>query len=490
MSSLYLWKNFEKRKNSTKQPLDASRTTLSNVYLKEGTSLEQPVFIINSNDFTYNYAQYNGTYYYIDDIVSLKNNLIELHCSRDLLATYKAKIKAASAFVLYYTHNNNEISDKRLSCKTTMSIDSNTETFHELGTGESYMITVVGETNTTVFACDKNKVDNLFDQTLTDTFDQDWDDAADDMIDIITDPSITQVVDAIVSLGTAMFSWQERLKNVTNSALYATDAAEFVKNCYVLPIDKSKIGGTYHTPIMLGKWESNAGGNSGFSRIVHDSATVSIPWQVPSGRPDWLKNAPYHHIYLYIPYIGLVELSPSEITDANSVTVNVAIDVYSGVSTFVVNAGNGAVLGHYSTNIAAPYAIGSSNISIMSAGAQIIASATSIAAGAATGNILAATGGALGIANALKPIDMSVSSNGGAAGMGLGNTVKIFSVFHDVTVNPHDQSAIAGEPYNGVMSLSGISGYVQTAGASVEVSGFGNDKDIINSYLNGGIYIE
>ena len=483
----------QKRHNSTLQPTGTATDT--DVVLKGGTDIISPTFTMHHNTFpTYNYVKYNGRYYFVNKIVAVRDDLFDMECEVDVLATYKESIKAASAFVLYYSHTNNEISDTRLSVKTTPTLASDTAQFQDLGTGESYLITVVGSENTAIFACNKNYVDSLFNPTLTDGFDNDWDTALDAMLAIVQDPSIATEIDALVALGVAMLSWQKRLKGVTNSVLYAADAAEYVKNCYVLPISTSNIGGTSYGPIKLGKWNSNAYGKINFPRIQLDSASVTIPWQQGAGDPTWLKNSPYHHMYLYIPYIGLIELPVSEIIDANVITVNAAIDTYSGVVTFVVNASNGAVLGQYSTNVAAPYAIGASNINVISAGAQIIASATSIAAGAATGNILAATGGALGIVNALKPIDQSISSNGGAAGMGLGNTVKIFSVFHDVTVNPHSQSAIAGEPYNGVHSLN-ISGYVQTSGASVaEVVGdpvmVDYERNLINDMLDGGIYIE
>lgn len=487
MSNLYLWQGFEKRKNSTKQPLDGSKITKTGVYLKEGTSLEQPVFVLSSNDFTYNYAQYNGTYYFIDDIVSLKNNLIEIHCSKDVLATYKAKIQAASAFVLYYTHNNKEIVDPRLSTKTTAVLKSETETFNNLGTGESYMLTAIGVERTTVFACDKSQVDQLFvNQTLLDIA-QDYADEINDIHTTISTFNFTNTYEMMKALVDTYFTWLNKSGKVTNSVLFCDDAQKFVKNCFVLPIEKSHIGGTSHN-IKLGKWDSNSNGNMGFPRIVHDSATLSIPW--PDNVDDWRRNEPYTELYLYIPYIGLVNLPASECIGSSSLTVNVAIDTYSGVASFVVNLASGAVVGQYSTNIAAPYAIGSSNISLTEAGASIIESGLGIGSAIAGGNPSGIVGGALGLVNAIKPFPASIGSNGGAAGMGLGNTVKCFSIFHDTAVTPSNPSAIQGTPFNGVMSLSGISGYVQTSGASVEVGGFGNDKDIINSYLNGGIYIE
>lgn len=493
MATLNLWSGFTKRRNSTKQPTgtgDAQKT----VKLKEGTSLEQPVFILDGQQHGYNYAQFGGVYYYIDDVVIAKNNITELHCSRDLLATFKAAITGSSQFVLYYSHTNNEIVDRRLATKTVITVDSDTETFNNLGSGQSFMLTVVasdsagdmtGDGGTNVFACDQNNINALFDDALLTTIKGAVNQEITDIKQIINGISTSDVQSVLIGLALANYDFMSAGEDITNTALYADDVEKFIKHCYVLPIAPANIGGSYKK-IRVGKWDTNSSGNKGFPRIVHDSATLSIPWQAS----DWRRNAPYHEIYLYIPYIGIVDLPASELIGVNTITVNVSVDTYSGVTTFVINAANGTVLGQYSTNIAAQYAVGSSNISLVQAGANIITSAAALTAGAMTGAPGAIAGGALGLVNSIKPIDKSIGSNSGAAGMGLGNTVKCFTVFHDTTVSPGSVSAVQGTPYNGVMSLSGVSGYVQCMNASVEMDGLGNDKDIVNNYLNGGIYIE
>lgn len=486
MATLKLWKNFSKRKNSTKLPSGTADASLT-VRLKEDTSLEQPTFILTGDNQDYNYAEYAGHYYYIDDIVSVHNGLSELRCTQDCLATYKTAIKASSQYVLYYDHNNTEITDRRLSTKTTEVIQVNTDTFFNLGGGESYLVTAVGSEGTSVFACDKANVDDIFTNTfltaVQTAYENEVANLRADVLAVATNPSdVGESIKKLLAVMTDIWLFNGRVISQVN---YSRDASQFLKNCYVLPIAPANIGGT-SAPIRLGSWNSNSSGNKGFSRMFHDSATVAIPWQAT----DWRKNAPYHSIYLYIPYIGLVNISPAEVIGVNNITVNVAVDTYSGVASFVVNADNNTVLGQYSTNIASPYAIGSSNIDIVGAGCQLVSSATSVAGGAVTGNAGAITGGALGLVNVLKQLDNSLSSNGGAAGMGLGNTVKCFTVFHDTTVSPSSVSAVKGTPYNGVMSLSSITGYVQCAGASVPMAGLGNDKDIVNNYLNGGVYIE
>ena len=71
--------------------------------LKDGTSILKPVLELRTSDpvYTYNYMQIAdfSRYYFIDDIISLHNNLWEIHARVDVLETYKAQILANSAVV-------------------------------------------------------------------------------------------------------------------------------------------------------------------------------------------------------------------------------------------------------------------------------------------------------------------------------------------------------------------------------------------------------
>ena len=486
MASLLVFTNFSKKANSTKQPQDSSGSSFT-VVMKDDCSLDAPVFIMKGAAYSHapNYVKFDGCYYYVDDIVSLHNGLVELHCSKDYLASHKADIQAGNAFVLYYSHSQTEITDNRLASETTDTVQTSTDTFLHLGTGQSYLMTVVGVEGTSVYACSKADVDDLFTHPLLTTYQNAYDQEVENIALAVDAVSITDMMTTARAITSILLRALKIFTKIVNTKEYAKDAGQFVKNCYSLPIAKSDIGGS-SSLIKIGAWDSNAYGHKGFPRILHDSATLAIPWQAS----DWRRNAPFHSIYVYIPYIGLISIPPSQVIDVTNITVNVSVDTYSGVTTFVINADSGAVLGQYSTNIAAAYAIGSANIDLTAAGAQVVASMAGIAAGAVAGNYVSATSGAMGLSNIIKTLDNSISSNSGAAGMGLGNTVKCFTVFHDTTVDPHSVSAIAGEPHNGVMSLSGISGFVQTLNASIAMSGLGKDKEIVNNYLNGGIYIE
>lgn len=484
MASLTAY-TLSKRHNSTLRPTGTG--TVYTITLKGGCDILAPVFLLNSTSTpSFNYAIFNGRYYFVTGIKSVRDQLFEVAAEVDVLATWKNDITGSSQYVLYYSHNNTEIVDHRLSTKTGITISSDTETFNNLGTGNSYMLTAVGSQGTKVYACNKGDVDNLFvNATISDIY-HDFSDAINDFInDILTPATFGSVEDAIKGFLRIYLLSLKVTGNFSNTLQFAKDAGSFVRNCYVLPIAQGNIGGDSEN-IYLGQWISHTNGNADFPRIVHDSATLSIPWQAT----DWRRNAPYHEIYLYIPYIGLITLPASELIGVSNITVNVSVDTYSGVTSFVVNADNGTVIGQYSTNIASPYAIGASNIDMISSGAEIVTSGMALIGSALTLNAPGAIGGSLGITNAIKPFDASISSNGGAAGMGLGNTVKCFTVFHDTTVSPSSVSAVKGTPYNGVLSLASITGYVQTNGASVAGNMTDTEREQINQLMDGGIYIE
>ena len=82
----------KKRINSTKFMYEAT-TTLEGVTLKEPTSIGMPVFLLHNvvskdkNLDACNYCNTMGRFYWIDDIVHVTNDLVEIHCHTDVLAT-------------------------------------------------------------------------------------------------------------------------------------------------------------------------------------------------------------------------------------------------------------------------------------------------------------------------------------------------------------------------------------------------------------------
>ena len=460
-----------KRHNSTLQPTGSG--TAITLTLKGGCDILAPVFVLNnSGQPTFNYLSFEGRYYFVTGIKSVRNDLWEVSCEVDVLGTWKSVITAASAYVLYYDHVNTEISDKRLA-KTTQVTDSDNGSFSEFGKGTCYVLSVVGEDTVSQYAISLSDLKEIVNQSFLQTLEN--------QINSVPLPSS----DSLVDFGQYLI---DLLTTEALSFTYVGKIADCIRNCYALPIRYSAWGGSSET-INIGRASS---GKSGYAlgsneRILTDSATVSIPWQAS----DWRRNAPYHEIYLYIPAVGLTSISPSDVIGEVALHVDLTLDKLSGDT--IINVGTASkVLAQYTTNVAVNYPVGFSNVDP----ARAITSVAG-AAGALTGAINPAIGAAvagLGLTNIIQPQPMSIGSNGGGAFLGLvgytGYKVYCFTIYHDTTVAPSSVSAVKGTPYNGVMSLSGITGFVQTMDASVAGSMTDTEREQINALLDGGIYIE
>lgn len=104
-----------KRINSTSQLFTSVYT--HDCKLKEPCSMQSPVFLLEglAKGTFYNYAKFEGKYYWIDDIVYTTRNLQEVYCHLDPLATFYNDIKNGYAWVQYgdSTHWNKWIDDVR-----------------------------------------------------------------------------------------------------------------------------------------------------------------------------------------------------------------------------------------------------------------------------------------------------------------------------------------------------------------------------------------
>lgn len=471
MATAYTY-SFSKRHNSTATPTGG---TSVDVLLKGGCDILTPVFTLNYSGIpTFNYMSFEGRYYFVTGIRSVRQDLWEISAKVDVMATWKSAIQASSPYVLYYTHNNTEIADKRLSIKASKTKQSNSGTFGFLGTSHCYILTVIGENNVNAYCLNQAQIEGLYSGTFETHFDN--------AIDALPAVTGTGFADTIISFA----EWyQAFLKSTAGCFNYAGTVSDNIKSCLILPVTSGSVGGTPNTPVYIGAIDTGIRGFKINNRTMTDYATVTIPWQNNS---DWRRLSPYHEIFLYIPALGLISLSPSDLIGATTLRVNMTMDVLSGDAIFEVKADNDNVVYYASTNLATPYAIGSSQVS-----PSQITNALVGAAGALTGNPTIAAAGLLGLANDIQPNPICIGSNSGGAILGIhADTVTCYTIFHDTAVVPSNVSAEKGTPYNGVLALSGLTGtpYVQTSGASVAGTMTDTEREEINNIMDGGFYLE
>ena len=468
MATAYLY-SFNKRRNSTALPTLSSGRAVTLV-LKDGTSLTDPTFILSSATRpTENYIQFEGRFYHVLEVTSIRQGIWGFNCHVDVLATYKANIQASSAYVAYDTAANTEITDKRLSVKTTVTRQENAgNAFDFIGRGTTVIINVVGETACATYA--------------------------------LTIASARQLLNGVTNWSKSLFddsmTLDEQFKYFFRQLVSSGSAADCIKSAYLLPIPFGSVTGAVQD-IYLGQFNTEIQGKLISDRAYQDSATVAIPWQAS----DWRRNYPYHEIYLYIPMIGVVSYPASALMGLTNLYVQAAFDISAGDCIFTVSGSplsagvaNG-VIGQYNSNIAANFAIGASNITPMQMLTTIAVGAGAAVAAAASGGIAgiaaAGSGGILGELNAIAPLPSSIGSAGGGALLALfGYAPRCMTIFHDTVVSPDSVSAFMGTPAMAVKSLSGLSGYVETRLFSVSGTMLENERIEINRFMDGGVYIE
>lgn len=486
MATAYLY-SFNKRRNSTALPTLSSGRAVTLV-LKDGTSLTDPTFILSSATRpTENYIQFEGRFYHVLEVTSIRQGIWGFNCHVDVLATYKANIQASTAFVAYDTTANTEISDGRLSLKTTSTYNQNTGSgWTYLGGGSCVILNVIGaegvdgdqngvasyavtiDTARTLMARIKDFSENLYPEPL---------EPAEDFLE-----SFNQFLTVT--------------RDTSRQAVKYKDATACIKSAIIFPSSYDRVYGWGDTELWLGEYRVNVPcRRAQFG--AYDRQTVTIPWQTN----DWRRNAPYTEILLYLPYVGVVNIPVSAVMGCTSLTVEYDFTYADGGCTVKVCRDSyepltptSGVIYKASTNLGGGYAIGESVTSgfntwvtsmagaVATIGAAVISGGTAAVAAAGSAAIL-------GVGNSLTQSPTSIGSSSGGLLESTPNVICAVN-FHDTVVAPDSVSAFMGTPAMAVKSLSGLSGYVETRLFSVSGTMLENERIEINRFMDGGVYIE
>ena len=503
----------QKRYNST-----AAAPTVSfygDCKFKNPTSLINPVIILNfSGKPAVNYFSFSDRYYWITDIITLNNNLWEIHGTVDALGTYRKHIQATSAFVLYDSTANTQLPDNRLAIQTDCNaytatanmpwdFDSGTGTYLICTTGNSDFVNLYTATvqqnaleGTGVYILPKNQIDNLgFDgndiaTAILNSYTT-WNNQMNTALanalagDPVNDPfgwlggwlqfigigfwsGIAAALDFFKILGTQLLGGGTALSNI--------------KAAYWLPfVIPAAASVATSRPLALGSYMDTVSGLRRVDDPVITSAwvTVNIPWHFS----DW-RNVSCTEVMLYVPMIGCINI-PSDVVKGNSsLQVRIALNLYSGSMACEVRC-DSAHLGTYGANVAMPYLIGDSNMNVGGIVNTITAAASSNPIGIA-----------VGAAQSLSTMATSVGGIGGGAGTGLNADIVCICRVHETSQNPSALIGTIGTPTNQLKTLNG-SGYCQCMNAQLNCADQTGEPyptqteiEMVNNALNSGVYLE
>lgn len=464
---------FDKRKNSTKTPTGTPSASLS-VNLKAETSLNNPTFLVSSKPpFGVNYCEYEGAYYWIDDISLNTRDLWELRCTIDPLATFSTAIKATRAYIEYSSSGVSRLPDNRLSrlvnaheLTTTGIISSR---ILDANSGSVVIYTVGDNGSTGCFLASQGLAGALLNKVYA------W------WTDFENNHTWTDVMETLKNLGVLIIGG---------------DAAANLKSARYVPFVPTASGSTQ---IHLGLYDTEIS-LPGIDINARNTETCSI--SVSHAPNVYQRNSQFSEYTLYIPAIGNISISADILADESTVNIEFSVACCTGDMVCRVYTGSGKTIGTYGASLGYDIPIGSSGIGLKSivnavgtvAAAAATGGASAAGAGATAGGIaakagisaLAATGVAVGN---IQATTSTVGGLGSSAALGLDLTPRLTLSYWDASDSKSNIEPVIGYATCKVDTIGNYS-YVKTGQASVSGIARGAILDMINSYLSGGVYVE
>ncbi len=489
-----------KRRNSTKQPSDTELADVRSVDLKDTTSYDAPTFLLTGNDLAYNYLKWGNRYYFINDVRSVRHNLMEVECILDVLATYKSEILASTQFVSYSAStagNATWLADNRIPVLKETEVDSEYTDIDTLFNSTGfYVLSVVGLNGCEIYAVSKSDLETLITNV------QNWrlSTVATIYNGIPNAPSGSNSVQAAVD------NLSGFLKNLQGAAIQSeflgnaySNAPACIRSCIWVPflLDAFKTGSPQN--IYLGEFNTGVTGQPIKATPATGYKSLSIPWF----HTDWRRSY-CESVYLYLPLVGIVQLSADSITNASSIIVKYSATATDGCVCYEVVAG-GQTIGTYGGQVSSNYPIGiNQQASAGEITQSVMAGADKMVSTAVNSTIspvsMAAVAGAValeGVEAAYNTADVAMSTHmsciggiGGGAGVGLSLNVTCYTVNHETIITPSAMAATMGRPVMKPMSLSGLTGYCQCANGHVSAPAQASELDALDRYINSGFYIE
>lgn len=520
--------NNTKRLNSTKSA--PVQYTEMECFLKENTSFIMPRLKLSlPYKPEFNYFYFENRYYRVTDIVSIANELWEVSGTIDPLTTFRKHIFNTQAFVLYDSTPNTQLPDSRLGIESDCETHTSTASmpwYYTTGTSGTYFIATVGETDscnietdisypifipvvvdserrngTGVYAIPETEIRKIgFD--IADFFlslGSIIGETKTKIEAIRTEISQINPVDVVGALKDlikitaevqtdVLIDYPTRLLiAITQNLIGGGNALQNVKASYWLPFTVPSEAlngqlGTHPTELALGTYTDIISGLKRVSEpiITAVNINVAIPWQFN----DW-RDVACTEIMLYIPLIGCIAIPPEVVKGNDTIDLKFALNLYSGELAVEILC-NGGQIGTYGCNCAMNILIGDSNINMGGAVNTVIAGITKNFAGIATSAI-----------DTFSGMNTSVGGIGGGAGTGLTNQIVCVVRTHNTSQNPSVLLPVIGTPTRQLKTLSQGLGYCQTLNAQVNCSSQTGEPDptqieiqMINEYLNGGVYLE
>ena len=453
-----IYSGFSKENNSTKQP---SGGTAVLCVLKENTSVVNPVFILQGANFHTNYVKWNDRYYFVDDVVSIRNDAVELHCSVDALASWKSAIGASHQYVTRSASDYDPgIIDSLYPARVFETI---TDTELDLGFTDSAAANnfVVGVINNaaiasggiTYYKMDALQVANFIHFLYGGT----WLNAPATEVSVELQKELVNPFQYIASIQSFPFS-------------VASDGSDTIK---------------------FGYWDSgiSAGTISKTARYKNTIAGTYLPdHPQASSRGIYMNASPYTRRILHCYGYGDILLDSIDFIHNSAITLSLQVDLFNGTGKLEISNDGDTTL-HHTLYGQIGISIPISQVSSSTGGNPISQIMQDLKAGYVNLQARiqsAASGASIGDAvSGLQPVVQSQGSQG--SGVYYTHKPHVTSKFMNLVSIDAERN---GRPLMQTRNISSLSGFIQIENPDVDIPATQSERDSIMSYMQSGFFYE
>ena len=468
------YENVSKRINSTYRPTGG---VPKNVRLKEPTDMLNPVFILQDMNIQFTHAYAFGMYYQVTNRVFVTNDIQEVHCRVDALATARDYISSYNCFVeRCETQSTSYLDDSLVSVignivdqtSVAESLFIPTQLGHASFSPQGcFLVRVIApppitlsspglSTGIVTYAVDRSEMYKL----LNYAFDQ------------------TQFSDVLADA---------TIKAVFNPIDYLID----VKWIPVTPTTISNSSSTDRIP--LGWWTTDAVGYPVITLRPPTYAvmdpTYNIDFDITPHRhySDYrLTSNRFTNAHLYVPGVGDIDIDATYLLGRINVKYMIdrmTGDAFAEVTSIIDN--DVAVIGKYTAQLSCKVNLAQASVDLQGVVSNILAGSARLYAG---NYVTAAAGLVDTIPKITNPTTRMIGENGTMGGLSQAMTIGL--ILTTTSYGSCDRPNTCGYPLYKNRLLGNLSGFIKCGNASISTPFMEPVNEQVNELLNSGFYFE
>ena len=483
---------FVKRENSTAQPGAGVTSKTYDCKLKEDTSIIEPSILIvkeaaqsYTDLLSYNYAYIAdfGRYYFVRNVISVSNVMVEFILEVDALASFKTEVGNANEYVLRSASSyDGDIVDNLYPTKgnTTLYLSDFSASSEKFSTADiTYIIGILNNNSSPKFGAVQYYA--------------------------LTDTQLGNLMSFILGSnpGQSDDFWEAMYQMFSAYSLFTPEAQDQILNSMVNPLQyivesyalpykpydpnnvpvaqQLKVG-----PIDLGYARQGTPLPASSTQRLLFTGSLDLPEHPQKNdRGPYLNLDPFMKYWLYLGPFGLYPVDAVTVYNTHTITYDVSGDLMGNITMVLYVDGNQIDILH--ANVKCNFPVGQVSMDVSRAASSALNIGGSVFR-AMSGDPSSLVSGASGIVSAADAITPKARTQG-AQGTFV-NVFDNFNAYGEAHWVIDDDNTHRGRPLCKPVQISTLSGYILVSDPDIAISGTAEENEKIKSYMASGFYYE